>query len=64
MGEMDRMPEQQPACRCGVSLLHVPEHLLGLAVWVCQECAAPVPCGVRIRYKNGRVSAAGACRRR
>jgi len=30
-------------CSCGNEIKHVPEHLQGLANWVCQECTNAVP---------------------
>ncbi len=29
--------------RCGNEIQHVPEHLAGLAVWVCQQCTNSAP---------------------
>jgi hypothetical protein len=30
-------------CRCGNEIRHVPEHLQGLANWVCQQCTNAAP---------------------
>jgi len=30
-------------CRCGNEIKHVPEHLQGLANWVCQQCTNALP---------------------
>ena len=29
--------------RCGNEIVHVPEHLRGLAEWVCQQCISTAP---------------------
>lgn len=39
-------------CRCGNELRNVPEHLQGLASWVCQQCTNAAPTDVPESYSS------------